>query len=77
MGMSAKLAINRVGTVTLQADGQVDASGWGFGTPALPEGATVDMEPSAGGLAGWTAYELHAIAHGIPCDCEVAQSVRP
>ena len=70
--MSHKLPIKKVGTVALRSDGTMDASGWEFGAPGQPSTFHMDAEPTAGRLAGWEAVELHAVAHGVPCDCEVA-----
>lgn len=63
-----QLPIRIVGRIEPRPDGQgIDASDWQFGAPWLPEGSEVPI--TDGNLGGWTANELHKIAHGAPCDC--------
>lgn len=71
--MRNRLPITRVGRVEIE-NGQVMCNGWGFGVLGVPEGVTFDVDPSGGLLEGWTAVELHAIAHGVPCDCPIGQA---
>lgn len=64
--MRNRLRIVGVGEIGLW-EGEVVMEGWRFG---MPEGTPkLEVPVIDGRLAGWTAVELHAIAHGVPCPC--------
>lgn len=68
-----RLRITQVGNVEPRPDGVgIDANSWRFESAMIPSGHMIDLEP-VGVLGGWTAYELHAIAHGLPCQCEIGR----
>lgn len=74
-----KSRIVRVGRIEPDGNGRVDLTGWRFASPSVPRGmkpGTVSVLASDGGLSGWAPTELHAIAHGQPCGCEVARRIR-
>lgn len=70
-----RLPITVVGKLEMNPDGSAAAIPyhWEFGSSWLPRGTEVPVEPDA--LGGWTLVELHAIAHGLPCDCAVQQAI--
>ena len=73
--MRSRLPIIGVGEVVPHEDpSQVQCNHWRFGTSLLPEGESVETEPVNGLLNGWTLVELHAIAHGVPCDCPIGRA---
>lgn len=70
-----KLPIVIVGTVTIDASGSVDCSGWTFGVAEMVGiDGEVGVDVAGTTLGGWDRGELEMIAHGFPCDCPLGQA---
>jgi hypothetical protein len=78
-GPGEKSRVVRVGRIEPDGNGRVDLTGWRFASPSGAPGVkpgVVWMLASDEGLSGWAPTELHAMAHGQPCECEVAYRIR-
>lgn len=71
-----KMPIVKVGNVVPVGDGtDIECPDWVFLAEELSgTGDSVPMDAVDGMLGGWTAFELHAIAHGLPCACPYGQA---
>ena len=72
-----KLRITKVGVMRLTPQGQIYTQGWQFSSFIrwAPSGQYDTSVALDGKMAGWHMRELHAIAHGSPCDCGVTELV--
>lgn len=72
-----KLRITKVGVMRLTPQGQIYTQGWQFSSFIrwAPSGRYDTSVALDGKMAGWHMRELHAIAHGSPCDCGVTELV--
>ena len=85
--LAAKLRIIQVGTITTRRNsrgGVIDVSGWHFdrvsgpnnGGPSSPNGQAMTWKGAPEQAHGWTLLELHTIAHGGSCQCDVLDLAR-
>lgn len=69
-----RLPITKIGEFDIGPNGRgVIVHHWEFGSNWLPQGSDVPVLNDS--IGGWTAIELHAIAHGLPCDCAVQRAI--
>ncbi|MFF4741293.1 hypothetical protein ACFY2W_36230 [Streptomyces sp. NPDC001262] len=84
---AAKMRLIQVGTITTRrtADGDViDISGWHFDTapgpnnggPSTPDSRPLSWRGAPEKAHGWTLQELHTMAHGGACQCDVLRLAR-
>lgn len=80
---AGKLRVIQIGTITTRTGtrrNEIHVTGWGFdalsGPHAGPSSGTFQPYSGTGApekTCGWTVQELHAIAHGGACQCDVAR----
>lgn len=83
---ACKMRILQIGTITTRTSprgNEIHVSGWAFdtlsGPHAGPSKGTSQPYSSIGApekAHGWTLQELHAIAHGGACQCDVVRLTR-
>ncbi|WHM41099.1 hypothetical protein [Streptomyces sp. BPTC-684] len=83
---ATKLRVLQIGTVTTRTGPQgneIHTNGWAFDTLASPHSGpsngTTQAYSTTGGperISGWTIQELHTIAHGGACQCDVIRLAR-
>jgi len=75
----ARLRIEHIGTVTTRGN-EIHVTGWQFST--LPYGVKAASSQTFGHrgrpeqTCGWSVQELHAMAHGGACRCDVVRLAR-
>jgi cytoskeletal protein RodZ len=83
--LAAKLRIIQVGTITTRHTSrrnEINVSGWHFDQagpysgPSSPNAQAVAWEGAPEQAHGWTLLELHTIAHGGSCRCDVLDLAR-
>ncbi|MEU9405795.1 hypothetical protein AB0E08_08820 [Streptomyces sp. NPDC048281] len=80
---AGKLRMLQIGTITTRTASrrnEIHITGWGFdalsGPYSGPSGGAFEPYTGTGAperTCGWTVHELHAIAHGGACHCDVAR----
>ncbi|MGW0647314.1 hypothetical protein ACWD4T_00665 [Streptomyces umbrinus] len=84
---AARLRILQIGTITTRRTCRrnvINITGWTFDRLSGPRGADVadgtpevfEITGTPEKIHGWTLAELHAIAHGGSCTCDVVQLAR-
>ncbi|MGW2865921.1 hypothetical protein [Streptomyces sp. NPDC001205] len=84
---SARLRLLQVGTITTRSTSRgdiIDVSGWQFDLSCGPNGggassASAENFRTTGApekVHGWTLQELHALAHGGACNCDVVRMAK-
>ena len=72
-----RLPILQVGTIRHDPDrgpGGAFVDDWTFGLPESDSGP-LPIAPLGNLFGGWTAEELHVIAHGHPCGCGIGSTL--